>query len=584
MFAFDAMDIEDSVSVRIGDVRNFIAPPWPPRFWLDPVFNPSRESMEARLATATARNAAASAALDNLGARAATMTDEVDRRLKPLETQLMKMTAVLADLESAAAAAEMADAAADNDSGATAKSADVPDGTVDDSPRDVQIVKTDPSLRYDTNLPVDMLKVVYATRGASGSTGVVFGTWYRTLQESLVMEKPAATKRIDYQGGRISRTFVAAVVVSLQSSGRLYVGNRHYSALECALLCLYAFYSSTGGGGAPSSRSPDTFYTLIENTSLYLDHMATKISEEGTRPRYAFDQSRLPKGQFAASGASYERDALSGHSVLAALVKNRILPPAPDALPKSGVASEIDADQTAYADQVNHAAAALLGRAQPLFLMEDQTLLRATVDSIVAMLLLRRLLWNTNVYSDRTRNAFQLGAFIPGAAPGDQASRGPGGSTPDSAIKSDGRNVAFLFQKYVAPVYRINRDIELSQLFPGLVAVCLEGQNVQNGPRMSTRRILDVSAARSQTALLKLTALELENRCRTNVASVREVIDTHDGVTLQYERGLGALMQLQRPRASLFDSKILASFNVETDYDLHYFLCLGFVPKFTSAP
>uniref|UniRef100_A0AAU0K7E3 UL25 family protein n=1 Tax=Anatid alphaherpesvirus 2 TaxID=3080522 RepID=A0AAU0K7E3_9ALPH len=579
----------DASAVHPGHPRNFIAPPWPAEFWAAPVFTRVGDTAEVRLATAVARNSAAAAALDNMGARTGAIADEVERRLRPIEERVMEMANTLADLESAAEAAEMADAAADaalseSTPGEKARGAD--DARSEAEAREVQVVKNDPPLRYDANLPVDLLAVVYATRGASGSAGVVFGTWYRSLQESLVVERPSATRRIDYQGGRMSRTFMATAVASLQSCGRMYVGNRHYTALESAVLCLYAYYRATGGGkaaGGQSAAAPGSFSALLENSAVYLDHMATKIAEGGTRPRYAFDQTRLPKGQFAAPTGRYERDALAGHSVLTALVQSRVLPPAPGGVAVGGVASEIDAGQTAYSDEVNQLAAAMLGRAQPLFLMEDQTLLRSAVDTIVAMLLLRRLLWNTNVYGDRVRNAFQLGAFLPGAVPDDQFTRGASGSTPREAIKSDGRNAAHLFQRYAAPLYRVNRDVEFTQLFPGLVAICLEGQDIQGGAGRQTRRVLDVSTSRSQANLLRLVALELENRSRANVVSVREVIEVHDSVALQYERGLGALMQLQRPRATLFESKRLAVFNVESEYDLHYFLCLGYVPKFTSS-
>nr|WOL21327.1 UL25 [Gallid alphaherpesvirus 2] len=42
-------------------------------------------------------------------------------------------------------------------------------------------------------------------------------------------------------------------------------------------------------------------------------------------------------------------------------------------------------------------------------------------------------------------------------------------------------------------------------------------------------------------------------------------------------------MQIQRPRSRLFETKKLSAFNVETDYDLIYFICLGYIPKLIST-
>ncbi|AEI00228.1 UL25 protein [Gallid alphaherpesvirus 3] len=578
-FAWDARILTDpGPESHPADVKNFIAPPWPLHFWREPIFSGNLGDAERQLAIVKARNSAAIAALTSLDDRTDLIAVEVERRLRPLEDKMEQIATTLADLERAASAAELADAAADEAQNVV-DSNECQKNIGSAASREVQIVRNDPSLRYDSNLSVDLLNIIYASRGAANS-GVAFGTWYRTLQNSLIAENPSAARKIDYRDGRMSRTFIATAITSLQSCGRLYVGTRNYSSLESAVLCLYAFYTKTGA----NVSHPSSFKSALESVPIYLDHMSASLASTDTRQIYGFDTGKLPKDSFAAPSGKYERGALSDHSVLRALANSRVLPPSAGSIPRGDVAPELDADQSVRNDEVNAAAAALLGRAQPLFLMEDQTLLRATLDTIVALLLLRRLLWNTNIYSARVKNQFQLGAFVPGVPP--DLTVGASVDTPGDVIKSDGRNLTFLFQRYVVPVYSVVKGIELTQLFPGLVALCLDVPFSDRGlysTRTPPSRIIDVSLSKYQASLVKLISLELQNRSRANVVSVCEVIATHDLVTLQYERGLESLMQVQRPRTRFFETKKALAFNVETDYDLLYFVCLGYIPRSVSA-
>ncbi|UHJ15532.1 UL25 DNA packaging virion protein [Bovine alphaherpesvirus 5] len=582
--------------VFVPDERNFIAPAFPLRFWDEPVFAQAgdADATARELAAARARNRAAAAAADNLLARQRATGAEVDARIRPIEARVAEVAAVLADLEEAARRAEEADAAAAAESAARAgRAGEGEDGDCGAGalgaleaarPRRVQIAKNDPPLEYDTTLAADLLAMVYTARAGGGSAGIVFGTWYRTLQDRLIAERPLATRGMDYRDGRMSRTFMAAAVAALQSSGRMYVGNRAYSAFECAVLCLHLAHRATVGG----ARSPVTFVGLVEQLPAYLDALARAIDEGAARRvQYAFDFERLPRGQFQAPGGGagrYERGALEAHAVVAALQRLRVLPAIPGALGGGGAAPAraADADGVAYVDDVHRAAGAFLARAQNLFLAEDQSLLRATVDAITALLLVRRLLWNGNVYADKLRNNFQIGTLVPGAAAPGEVARGADGG-PDGAVgaRSGDANLTFLCTRYVARVYEACPEVEVTQLFPGAAALALDAL----APRSAAGapRAISVAGGRHQGGLLRLVALELENRHRAAPAPVVEVVAAHDAVALQYERGLGVLMQQPRLRRALDETRRLSQFNVASDYDLLYFLCLGFVPLFTSA-
>ncbi|AVT50620.1 DNA packaging tegument protein UL25 [Cervid alphaherpesvirus 3] len=574
--------------VFVPDGRNFIAPAFPLRFWDEPVFARAgdADADARRLAVARARNRAAAAAADNLLARQRAAGAEIDARIRPIEARVAEMAAVLADLEEAAREAEEADTAAAEPvarAGGGGGGEDGPGAPEAARARRVQIAKNDPPLEYDTSLAADLLAMVYTARAGGGSAGIVFGTWYRTLQDRLIAERPLATRGMDYRDGRMSRTFMAAAVAALQSSGRMYVGNRAYSAFECAVLCLHLAHRATVG----SPQYPVTFVGLVGQLPAYLDALARAIDEGAARRvQYAFDLERLPRGQFQAPGGGagrYERGALEAHAVVAALQRLRVLPAIPGALGGGAApARAADADGVAYVDDVHRAAGAFLARAQNLFLCEDQSLLRAAVDAITALLLVRRLLWNGNVYADKLRNNFQIGTLVPGAAAPWEVARGADGG-PDGAVgaRSGDANLAFLCAHYVARVYEACPEVEVTQLFPGAAALALDALAPRGAA--GAPRAISVAGGRHQGALLRLVALELENRHRAAPAPVVEVVGAHDAVALQYERGLGVLMQQPRVRRALDEARRLSQFNVASDYDLLYFLCLGFVPLFTSA-
>ncbi|ASW27082.1 DNA packaging tegument protein UL25 [Beluga whale alphaherpesvirus 1] len=560
------------------DARNFIAPAFPQALWSAPRSSAPPDALE-QLAVAQARNRAAAAATDDLIAHYAAVPDGVDRRLRPLEAQLSRIARVLGDLEGAAEAAEAVDASAG------AGGADRGPGAEEEPPergaaREVQIVKNDAVLEYDTNLPTDFLAMVYAARAAGGSSGVVFGPWYRTLQDQLVADHPLATRSVDYRDGRMSRTFMTTAVAALQSCGRLYVGARPYTALECAVLCLHLAHRRTVDG----FQYPATFGGLVRQIPAYLDALAPEVeARAGAGAAYAYAYDRLPRQHFQAPGGGrYDRGALGGHAVVAALLALKVLPAIPGTLGSAaGPDPEIDGAAGAYVDEVNRAAGAYFARAQNLFLTEDQTLLRAAVNTITALLLLRRLLWNGNVYSDRLKNSFQLGLLVPAAADAAATPRGADGPGAACGLKSAGNNLAFLCAHYVARLYEENPGAEVTQLFPGLVALALDA--TADRAAASGRRVVRVAADRQQAGLVRLVALELENRQRVAGAPIAEVIGAHDAVLMQFERGLGLLMRRARLRAALAETRQLRQFNVSSDYDLLYFLCLGYVPLYTAA-
>ncbi|MBC6371141.1 hypothetical protein ERK17_09900, partial [Lactobacillus kullabergensis] len=159
-------------------------------------------------------------------------------------------------------------------------------------------------------------------------------TWYRTIQERTIADFPLTTRSADFRDGRMSKTFMTALVLSLQSCGRLYVGQRHYSAFECAVLCLYLLYRTTHESSPDRDRAPVAFGDLLARLPRYLARLAAVIGDESGRPQYRYRDDKLPKAQFAAAGGRYEHGALATHVVIATLVRHGVLPAAPGDVPR----------------------------------------------------------------------------------------------------------------------------------------------------------------------------------------------------------------------------------------------------------
>nr|CAA56307.1 PRV polypeptide [Suid alphaherpesvirus 1] len=529
-FAFEAAAIP-------GSARHFIAAPFPVGFWRRPGFG---EGLDARLALAhaNARRRAAAAALDNAMAAGARLEAEVDEQLRPLDDQVERVAEALVVLEETGAAAAQ--------EGTPARRGGARGDRGRDEGARVQIAKNDVALAYDANLSLDFLAMVYAARRPA-SGGVLFGTWYATLQATLVAERPQVSRAIDSRDGRMSRTFMGVTTTALQACGRLYVGNRHYSALESAALCLHLVHRARQGPGAAAAAAPLGIADLLERVPEYLDALSQALAEGG-RISYRYNYARVPREQL------HGRYALEGHSVLAAL--------GPARGPRANV-GERTVDGAGFVDEVNRAGAAFLAAARNLFLGEDAALLRATVNTITGLLLLRRLLHNGNVYGDRLRNNFQLGALVPNAA---ARARGASGDAP--ASRSGDGNLRFLLAHYVVVAYRADERTDVTQLFPGLAALCVDAHSIR------------ARVHGHQLNLVRLVALELQNRQRVT-APVNEVIAAHDAVAVQYEEGLGLV--LQQPHLRNAADKRLGQFGVSSDYDLLYFLCLGYIPQFAAA-
>ncbi|AAG27208.1 virion protein [Cercopithecine alphaherpesvirus 9] len=575
IYAFESISLPYGCEIVLPHSNNFIAPNFIPSYWTEPIFTERQRSENGfDIDVMVNRNAAVSAALDNFRTEACKIPSEIERRLKPLENQIKEMAKTLDELETAAVEAEEADAdIMCNDTGS------FKEHTLH---KEVQVVKNDAPLQYDTNFQIDFLTLVYVERSRGNSMpSVVFGPWYRTIQERLIIERPIAARSIDYRDARISQTFMNTAITALQSCGKMYVGERLYSAFECAVLCLYLVHRELS---VITPHTPVTFKHLINQLPDYVETLSSHSNLRNARS-YHFSYEKLPKDHFhAPSGGKYEFGALLPHVILTTLTDLQILPPAPGQFPHGKITSIVDKDKNVYVDKVQRAAATFLQRAQNIFLMEDQSLLRLTINTITTLLLLKRLLWNGNVYGDKFKNNFQLGLLVMGAA--DKAKedlllRGATGN--DSKIKSDNNNFRFLCENYILPLYVANPTTEITEMFPGVAALCLDAFGQLHHGTLG-RVVIDISSGQYQDQLMRLIALELENRRKPATSvPVTSVILAHDSVMLQYERGLGLLMQQTRLRMILEESRRLAQFSVNSDYDLLYFVCLGFIPQFTSV-
>lgn len=464
---------------------------------------------------------------------------------------------------------------------------------------------------------------------SSGDGRLGFGSWYRSLQAQLLESSLGMERLLGMtQDGKVSSRMVRTVVRALRSASEIYVGHRNYSAFEVAVMCLFQYDANKrelaeardaekkDGSGrhhhhhhshhSQPPRQASTFEDAIKMVPYYLNVLQEDVRREWGAVSYAFDRAKLPPKFFSpVDSKKYNPGALSTHVVYRLFKAHAVFAATGREVTREEIAS-VDPDFHRFDDPLANLSLAFFpARRSPLLLHEDEPLMRAAIDAVSLMMLLQRLMYNSNVYTNARNNRFQAAAFFEdrltgssydaphvrpdanfGAAADDgvlraQGSRPPAATEPPRGLGEDDgsgdivsmdNNLVFLFDKYLSPMYRYDNRIETTGFFPGLTAVCLAGK-VKGVPGAS-------SWGDYNTTLINLVDLDLRKTENTG-AGAAVVLTVHDALTFDMELGLSRLL-------SVFDVKkhmktALRSMNVETDSDLIYFLCLGCIPHHVTV-
>ncbi|AAU93323.1 minor capsid protein [Hawaiian green turtle herpesvirus] len=495
-----------------------------------------------------AQKFAARAATERLEENILTTVPEVITRLDELEEDVLKIEEDLG-VEPAAEPCPPTNA----DAPAAAAPSPATEGR-----SGVQIVKNDaPFLFGGESLQLDFLRTVFVAEGSPG-----FGVWYKKLQAYAEAAEPALNRIVNIREGRTSQSFLAAVLRTLRSVTQLYVGRNEYTGFETGVLILGMLQESIDG-----RRLEGGFEELL----LTLDQ-SLAIFEK------ALDREKKLSFQFGVSDTDrrvhlfgtppvgrYAKGLLDAHTVYRLLVREGVLAPSKGGELR-GQQTVVDPDDARRLDRTAGRAADLFPGRPLLRINRQETLVRAGIDAACYLLLLKRLVHNTDVY-DPSGVRFRLQAFVGGGL----SARLRRGAEAGAGNASRDSNFQFLLRRYVLPLYQRDKaGTEISTLFPGLLALVLAGFR-------SVNRRDAVVAGADYEQLTRFVIGLLTKRDR----AAEDVVLNHDAITLEAERGLGQLLSVPLLRSALRENGTLDQFDARADYDLLYFLCLGFIPTLT---
>nr|WRQ97723.1 DNA packaging tegument protein UL25 [Gallid alphaherpesvirus 1] len=528
----------------------------------------------ARIEDLERRNRAAKAALEQLENMSATVPVHVSSALQTIEYPLETVIDVLDDLAQRAVQ--------EKDIVGSYKTLDIRAPGEDVPANVIWIVKNGEPLTFNTDFQVDFLTTSFAIAG-NGRLG--FGSWFRALQTQLLDNNKAIARVLNVMGDtRISGRFMKTAIRALRSAMEIYAGTRQYSGFEATVLCLL-HYSRSRQSASNIRHGLDVsiFEDALRHVPTYLNYMLEDIRAEWGSVTFSFDRSKLPVNFFSPiDGRKYSNGVFDPHIVYQLLKRTGTLSTTVRDITKETLLP-IDPDFVRFDDPIAALSISFFpSRRTPLILHEDDPLVRTVIDSISLLLVLQKLMFNSNVYTSTHLNRFQPSAFFElplGTQSEQEAAKWPvaPGSRPQATastfddngqdMASRDNNLFFLFEKYVVPMYRYDNRCEVTGFFPGLAALCITGR-VKGIPTA-------VRLGEYYSSLCNL--IELDLRKTSHVGSgAAAVLAVHDSLTGDVEEGVSRLLEV-------FDAKkhlkgILRTFNVESDSDLIYFMCLGCLP------
>lgn len=416
----------------------------------------------------------------------------------------------------------------------------------------VQIVKNDVPITFESNLQTSFLEIVYI---AIRSITPYFGLWYTHLYEQA---KPHIMNKTDIHYP--DKQFMQRVISAVQSITAHFIGAIDHSDFEMAVVCLAMFYIENHDKDVDDLSALDTFEGAIMNLSELLNLFETELQFYGAD--FMFGPSMTSHARFSANNKYDNRNDFEAHPVYYILKKHGIISDTKKSLVGHGMILRDDEEDTyaGFYDKTFSFSKNLFGDRGGIVLASDETKIRSTIDAIGYLLLLKRLMFNSNVYESMSARAFNIRDFVDNAARGaDEA---------DVTVDSKDENFIYLMFHYVLPMYRHRpKEMTVSKLFPGLILICaLEDPDHRQHIRLTAHTVDN-------------NLLALVRHSKRNVLDKNIIVYTHEAVKVSAEKGLGNRLRDQTVVRTIAGSSYGRKLNIYTRYDLIYFLCLGFIPR-----
>lgn len=416
----------------------------------------------------------------------------------------------------------------------------------------VSVVANDPSFTVTEDLRRELLMKIYYPQQ---SWLPQFGRWYSTLT-SAAMQRRVFPKELrgtgNFQNSTSQKLMRAIVDVILSSTGDFYNDERHLPDTLSGLCLLNAYAVHREGRGSLPSDLSDLWDNLGSKLRLLTTDLRRGMGEKRT---FAFTQTPGKQAETIAplnKQNKYAPTFFTQHALFRLLQNVGLLHHTKDGNPRDS-----GEDFNEGTDLTLAITSSLFGDRIPPFI-SYQWNLRTGLVALEVFLVTFILLENVQVTKGNgSQNRLQFSTLL-----------GEEWTTATSSIQfhKKGTVFDFLVEHYVAPTLSSNPATPISALFPGVMLLAFEAHAhsaVSTQPiQLTTKKFNDI--------------FEIINQ-RYTFRDAAPLLRAHASLRITIEEGLSAL--LSSLSGGNFTQEILRTqFGMKTDYDLLYFLVLGFLP------
>lgn len=445
------------------------------------------------------------------------------------------------------------------------------------------IAACDPEIYFSSDFRGEVMDTVF---GTSQAWSYACGPWYYKLKRWLFPQQQwrRVYRLTQIDSLCISQELLSGVLSAVESATVYPTYDCLMSDLEAAACILAAYHASLddqtmpqyGDVGEVLSHLPRLMKLMAEDVNIELSERVQ--SGASASNLYAFrDPSDMRFFIPTYSGRHYGNSTFADHLLVAVLIRRRVLVRLPGhgravgdtAVDERVTGRAVDDLLFVWTRRLLHRR---LGNGVPVIVHEQQYL-RLGLTAIASMFLVWRTVNAESVFGTR-RGKFSLTDVI-----------GEGSATrcEESGFVGDRvHNFDYLVSGYVCRWYALDKAVTVSQLFPGLVIVCvIESTKSGWDPRHRASWERDAAQSSSDVVAVQPTRVDpivsyMFTQCSTTQMDSRR-LEAHDILLFHYENGLGRMLSVSLPRHRM--SALAGSlFNVMDAYEMIYFLVLGFLP------
>lgn len=442
------------------------------------------------------------------------------------------------------------------------------------------IVQSDPPIRFHSDFRGELIDTVF---GNAQTWTFSFGSWYYRLKRWLYSlpqwKRVYRLSQIDNLS--ISQELLTGVVGAVENVTVYPTYDCLISDVDAAACILAAYHASVNDPNMPMySNTLDVIANLSKILNALSDDVGAELQNASGGNAAAYFSYKDPVDMKfyvpMQSGRHYASGTFDGHVIVKILLRRGVLIriPGHGSASADAVAAERLSGQ-AREDMLftwtRRLLAKRLGREVPVFVHEQQYL-RSGLTAVTALMLLWRVLNAESVFGPR-KGKFMLSDLLGDIVEIAETQEPHFAST---SIK----NFEYMMDNYVTVWYRRDPNVTISQLFPGLVLLCM-ADSIRSGWDPKHRGDARVSGGVADAITIQSGKTDPVAEYMFTQSSSHQSdtarLEAHDQLLFHHENGLSRILSVTLPRHRV--SAVASSlFNVTDIYETAYFVVFGFLP------